>query len=369
MGLAQRVALYKQLEEKRERPLIVYITSSRIGASGSMAADAIPELTDQVEKLPPNTKKLDLLVVSDGGDPMVAWRSVTLLRERVEHLTVLVPQGAYSAATLLALGANEIIMHPNGNLGPVDPQMSVRKRGDGEGEHFGFEDMTGFLEFVRKEVGLTDQEHIRSMFEMFCSQVGPVPVGVAARSSLLALSMGEKLLRMHMTGEANVQRPRVIAESLNKAFYHHGYPISRREAKDIGLPIADSLPEVEGLTWKIWLDVEKELEIRKPFHPVYVLMANAAAAESLLAPVPQLNIPPDAPDEVRQGLIAEMIGQGILEIEPVDFQFVSAVMESPRLASRDKFKGKIIACRTADLDLQTNVIGTETGWEAVEIPE
>ena len=130
MAIANRVQLYKELEELRgNRPLIVYVTSGRSGPSGQMGrmdADAIPELCDQLEKLPEHVEGIDVLVVSDGGDPMVAWRAITLLRERTDHLAILIPQGAYSAATLLALGADEILMHPNSNLGPVDPQIICR---------------------------------------------------------------------------------------------------------------------------------------------------------------------------------------------------------------------------------------------------
>src|SRR5262249_16028511 len=113
MAFADRVKLYKELEGIRDRPLIIYVTSGRGGQHGQlgkMDADAIPELCDQLERLPKQLKGIDLLVISDGGDPMVAWRAVTLLRERSDHLAVLVPNGAYSAATLLALGANEIVM-------------------------------------------------------------------------------------------------------------------------------------------------------------------------------------------------------------------------------------------------------------------
>src|SRR5205807_5854070 len=110
-----------------------------------MAADAIPEFQDQLDKLPKDKKQADLLVVSNGGDPTVAWRMITLLRERVDEVGVLVPQAAYSAATLLALGANKLVMHPNGNLGPVDPQISVKKHGEKEAQQFGFEELAGFL--------------------------------------------------------------------------------------------------------------------------------------------------------------------------------------------------------------------------------
>ena len=38
-----------------------------------MAKDAVPELLDQLQTLEASTKALDLLLVSDGGDPTVAW--------------------------------------------------------------------------------------------------------------------------------------------------------------------------------------------------------------------------------------------------------------------------------------------------------
>src|SRR5580658_538425 len=113
MGLPERLELYRQIEELRSRPLLVYVTSPRANAPGSMAADAIPEFLDQLEALPAETKEIDLFVVSNGGDPTVAFRTMSLLRERVDRVFVLLPQAAFSAATLMALGADEIVMHPH----------------------------------------------------------------------------------------------------------------------------------------------------------------------------------------------------------------------------------------------------------------
>ena len=63
---------------------------------------------------------MDLLLVSNGGDPVVSWRIISLLRERFKKVGVLLPYQAYSAATLVALGADDIVMHPFSNLGPVE---------------------------------------------------------------------------------------------------------------------------------------------------------------------------------------------------------------------------------------------------------
>src|SRR5271157_4195568 len=168
MALADRIRMYREIEGLRERPLIAYVTSSRQNAVGGMMPDALPEMIDQIRLLPQDKSGVDLLVVSNGGDPTVAWRIISLLRERVSKVGALVPQSAFSAATLLALGADEIIMHPCGNLGPVDPQITTLKPGTKDVIQFGSEDLAGFLRFVRDKVGLSDQEHLKSAFELFC---------------------------------------------------------------------------------------------------------------------------------------------------------------------------------------------------------
>ncbi|WP_390899218.1 hypothetical protein [Propionibacterium acidifaciens] len=55
-------------------------------------------------------------------------RSVQL---RCRGLTVVVPDMARSAATILCLGAHHILMGPGGDLGPIGPQM-LFPGGDGK---------------------------------------------------------------------------------------------------------------------------------------------------------------------------------------------------------------------------------------------
>jgi Serine dehydrogenase proteinase len=366
VALAQRVQLYEELEAIRDRPLIVYVNSKRPGITSLMGVDDIPELLDQLQELPANIQAADFLIVSNGGDATVAWRIMTLLRERVKKVAVLVPQAAFSAATLFALGADEIVMHPNGNLGPVDPQIEVTKHGEKQ-QRFGFEELASFLEFARKEVGLTDQDHIRAMFELLCNQVGTVPVGVAARSSLLSLSMGEKLLRMHMTGPSAGPKAKTIAESLNKAFYHHGYPVGRTEAKGLGLKVADSDTKIESLMWSIWLDIEQELEMRRPFNPISEVLASPQAA-NLLAPVPQLNLPANAPPQFVQQALQQLLQISIVQVEPVECKLTTSVIESRRHASREIMNGRLLACRMPDLNVKVALVIERAGWERVDIP-
>ena len=301
-----------------------------------MGKDAVPEFLDQLQALPSSTTALDLLLVSDGGDPTVAWSIVSLIRERVEKFSVLVPQAAYSAATLIALGADEIVMHPHSNLGPVDPQIrTIRKREGGQQERseFGAEDLGSFLRYTRDTVGLTDQKRLAQMFELFCKAVGPVPIGVAARSSQLSMMMGEKLLKMHMRGADQSQQAATIAESLNKNFFHHGYPVSRSEAKEIGLKVADKNSEVEDILWRIWSSLEDEFDFRKPFNPIGIL-AQSNAASLLFGSVPLITIPHNMPLQLQQEAHQQILNQVARDkVDAVDYKMTHAMMESSRHSS------------------------------------
>lgn len=258
MGYQERMSYYQRIEEIRGRPLIVYVTSSRPNASAQMASDVIPQFTKQLLEISKDHEALDLLIVSNGGDPIVSWRVISLVREKFKKVGALLPYAAYSAATLLALGTDEIVMHPFSNLGPVDPQLTYPKRNgqDVELVQFGSEDLRNFLDFVKNDVGISDQEQLERAFELVSKDIGAIPIGVAKRSTQLALSMSEKLLSLHLGDNSQA---RAIAEALNRSFYHHGYPLSTSEAKKIGLPVIAASEELEQLLWNVWQDVENEM--------------------------------------------------------------------------------------------------------------
>src|SRR5262249_5459565 len=63
------------------------------------------------------------MLASPGGDGETAIRMVRSIQARCTDLTVIVPDLAKSAATLICLGADHILMGPAGDLGPVDAQF------------------------------------------------------------------------------------------------------------------------------------------------------------------------------------------------------------------------------------------------------
>ena len=68
---------------------------------------------------------LHVLLHSPGGDGEIAIRLVRAAQSRCRELTVIIPDMAKSAATLLTLGAHHIMMGPASDLGPIDPQFFI----------------------------------------------------------------------------------------------------------------------------------------------------------------------------------------------------------------------------------------------------
>ncbi len=75
------------------------------------------------------SKEFHLLLRSPGGDGEIAIRLARMAQASCARFVVVVPDIAKSAATILALGADEIIMGPPSDLGPIDPQVLVPERG------------------------------------------------------------------------------------------------------------------------------------------------------------------------------------------------------------------------------------------------
>lgn len=70
----------------------------------------------------PDDETLYLIITSDGGSVQSSDAIVRVLRER-ENTVAVVPYKAYSAASLIALATEKLIVGPYGLLSPFDPQM------------------------------------------------------------------------------------------------------------------------------------------------------------------------------------------------------------------------------------------------------
>lgn len=75
----------------------------------------------------PDSDAIDFIINSPGGSPGDAYRIIRTLRNNFKTVNIIVPFWAKSAATLLALGGNHIIMDEFGEFGPLDIQIGVER--------------------------------------------------------------------------------------------------------------------------------------------------------------------------------------------------------------------------------------------------
>jgi hypothetical protein len=125
---------YRDLADFTGRPLIVYATDflnkDKVqAAKGDVSIDlgdreGVREVTHSLK-----SKAVDFIIHSPGGSPDAADTIVKALRRRFEHVRIILPGIAKSAAAMVALSGHELLMEADAEMGPIDPQMGVR-RGD-----------------------------------------------------------------------------------------------------------------------------------------------------------------------------------------------------------------------------------------------
>ena len=76
----------------------------------------------------PQRKKLAIVLETNGGIIEVVERIVTAIRHHYDEVTVIVPDQAMSAGTVLALSGDRIMMNYFSCLGPIDPQLLRDKK-------------------------------------------------------------------------------------------------------------------------------------------------------------------------------------------------------------------------------------------------
>ena len=271
---ADRKSMIRALEAQRQSKVICFLTGMRPGAPSTMAEDQVRIIFDHLLALKKRPiERLDIFLCSNGGSATVPWRLVSLFREFSKHFAVLIPYRAYSAATMLALGADEIVMHPFGEMGPIDPTVSneFNPKDEQTQQRLGIsvEDVKAYVTFIKQTVGITHEEELVRAIEILARKVHPLALGNVERFLSQSRMMGRKIMRTHMS-ESEEHTINDIIENLASKLFFHGHPINRKEAKqELRLKVADNVPsELETLMWDLYLNYELELQNREVFNPM-----------------------------------------------------------------------------------------------------
>lgn len=221
-------------QERLGIPVLVYWVSS----GGSICQN---DVTAMAALLGPTRRapRVGLFLKSDGGNPEAALRFVHLLRQKFEHITLLAPFECASAATMVALGANEIHMGPTSYLTAVDSSL---KHDLSPVDHNNYL-VSVSQDEVMRILRLWREQGIRgNPYPEIYKYLHPLVLGALDRSSSLSMRICQELLSYHVQSKAKRLR---ISRALNYEYPSHSYPITIREARRLGLEVHDLDPAVE----------------------------------------------------------------------------------------------------------------------------
>ena len=258
------------LEKERKSKVIVYFTGDRQPFFASIADDAVRPLYEHLVNLnfESETKVIDMYLYSRGGNVSVPWRIASMIREFCDKFNILIPYKAHSAATLLSLGADNIIMGRKAELGPIDPTLVRTTAGEGalQPQEVSVEDVNAFLSFIKERANINDQTALAHMVGVLVKQIGPLTLGSVDRQYSHIRLVARKLLTSH-DRKMEEEKLQSIIETLTEKIYSHGHAIGRKEARDIGLPVDSADEKMEELLWQLYLKYEDYLKLNDPIIP------------------------------------------------------------------------------------------------------
>lgn len=121
---ARRRELLENLEKTAPVGQKVAYISFFCSDSASIDSSDIPAMGDILLSIG-DVDQLNLIISGPGGDGTVAEKMIELCRAYCKQFRVIVPNRAKSAATIIALGADEIVMGYCSELGPIDAQVPI----------------------------------------------------------------------------------------------------------------------------------------------------------------------------------------------------------------------------------------------------
>lgn len=284
------------------RPLVIYATACTTPGKPIPSALLIIEPSDKLGFQEVTAKidgpNLDVLIHSPGGIADAVASIVELLRERFTHIRFIVPFLAKSAATMLVLSGDEVLMTPAAELGPIDPQMPVV--------------LPNGVVMFSPAYALKEQ-YERAQREVNANP-GVLPGWVATLSHPsrlveceLAIKQAQELVEkwlvtyMFAGDPAGAQKAHDIAAYLSdhSRFLSHGYPI---RLNDPGLSAAKIVrintisQPLEDAIWELYCAIDHTFQI----NPAVKIFENNLTPPDLVARLLQVQIvqfppPPAAP--------------------------------------------------------------------------
>lgn len=228
-----------RLEKRLGGKIITYWTNPR----GAVCHNDVIGLFRLLENIG-QQDTLFLMVKSDGGNGKASLRMVNLLRRYCRRLVALVPLECASAATMVAIGADEIHMGPMAYLTAVDTSLthdlSPVDR-DNDRVSVSLDELKRVIKLWKANSPASkDTNPYHALF----AHVHPLVIGAVDRADSLSLMLCKEILAHHLKDKRLIHN---IAATLNSKYPSHGYPVLIEEARGIGLNVKEMDSSVNSM--------------------------------------------------------------------------------------------------------------------------
>jgi hypothetical protein len=227
--------IIRRLEQGLGATFLAYWNSN----NGSVCQNDVVGLYGVLRKLG-RQPRIMLFIKSDGGSGQASLMMVNLLRQFAARLVAVVPLECQSAATMLALGADEIQMGPLAHLSAVDTslahQLSPLDR-DNDRVSVSQDELMRLIGLWQKEVG----DNAINPYQAIFPYIHPLVIGAVHCVSSLSVKLCMEILSYHLKDR---RKAVAISQALNSSYPSHSYPITLREAQRIGLKVKPLEPAI-----------------------------------------------------------------------------------------------------------------------------
>ncbi|PIP17029.1 MAG: hypothetical protein COX44_02180 [Candidatus Portnoybacteria bacterium CG23_combo_of_CG06-09_8_20_14_all_37_13] len=266
--------LIQKIEQARNSKVITYITGDREPFKTKIADDVVPIFAKHLDKAG-QQEKISVFLYTRGGDMLAPLRLIKLLKSYTRQIEVIVPYRAHSAGTLIAIGADKIVMGRLAELSPVDPSTGHPFNPENpidpkQKMQISVEDLHSYFLLAKEKAGVKDEQMVE-VYKELVNKIHPLSLGNVYRAARMAKQITKKLLLMHFDLERDKETIEKIIKEITGDICIHGYPITRDEAKDIGLDIENADNNLGREIWQLYEAYAEKMELNKKFDPVALL--------------------------------------------------------------------------------------------------
>jgi hypothetical protein len=262
-----RQGLYRKVEKERGTKVLTFVTSDRQGMETVIAPDSIDLFVDLLDKIGPS-EKISLILHTNGGSTLAAWRLVNLIRTFCDRLEIMIPLKALSAGTLISIGGDVLVMTKQAALGPIDPSVNnhlnpqVNIGGQIMRVPVSVENVRGYLEAAKRDLGIKGEAGLTTVLTQLSQQVHPLVLGEIFRSRAQIRFLANKLIKNQVTSPRKVK---ALIDFLCADSGSHDYTINRREATEHGLNVEKPSDQFYQILRRIHLSYSEELKLLQPY--------------------------------------------------------------------------------------------------------